>query len=297
MSAFAEAEARVCLTEGCGTVLSRHNSARVCSLCSNRIEIGGATIHRPRSQRRFPARPPAPARPVLEGAVPLPPPIPGRERTYEEMIAISDTAKAKTPAPTCAECGEPLPKNHEGWLCRLCVTAAALRLDAVVEAEPAADAAVSAPDPAPAPPKTAGAHAGHARKFDWDEAARLFLEGATGLALAETFGVSQRAISTAVRRVLGEDEARRIAAERRNGPRKKPPPAPPVPAPQPRAENPKREPDHMPERAELEARIEQIKLLVDDAQAERDRLTTLVRELLEEWGDINYRLSKMSDAA
>lgn len=203
-----EAGPRVCRTDGCGTVLSRFNPAVVCAICSNRLEIGGARIPLPPPVIVGP-RPPAPERPVLEGAVPLPGVVPPkRERTYAEMIAKRPAVDEALPI-ACAECGHAMPANAEGWLCVNCQKTAAAKLGVV--------GAMTFEPVGPEPPKTArpervvapktakkkkrrpaGGRRGRARAFDWDEAVKLVQQGVTPSDVAQRLGGSLSAVKRAI---------------------------------------------------------------------------------------------------
>lgn len=207
----------------CGAILSRFHpnpflhGAR-CAPCDRRIEEGRARAPAPPA---FAPRPPAPERPTTEGCVPLPGVVPGRERSYAEMIAMPTSLEE---ASRCAECGKPMPIARHGWLCGTCLPGEGVdrqrdRCEDTSKPEitqaripPRAHGAPKAPiKRGPMRPET------HRRKFDWEDAARRYEAGATYRELTEICGVTKHSVVNAVQFVLGYERARELAATRKGG--------------------------------------------------------------------------------
>lgn len=129
--------------------------------------------------------------------------VPGRERTYEEMIGRG--AVADKPLPKCAECGRDMPASQAGWLCSRCQAKP-------LAAEPEAPAPVLEEPPAPEPDEAPAAveadtsepvrlrfvAAGPMRRFDHAEAVRLYREHESYAEVGRLLGVTPKSARFAI---------------------------------------------------------------------------------------------------
>lgn len=220
-------ERRVCEIRGCSTILSRFNTRSVCAPCER-----GDRSWVPPEPPKFAPRAPAPARPTLEGAIEPPAPVKIRERSYAEMMRIEKPPPPPTPRRVEVEKVEPRKEarptrgagrpGQRGGSTRTFDYAEAARLmgelrsyKAVAEAmgvsHTAACTAVKAELGEEAANALVDASLKVRRKFDHDEAVRLFLELRNLAEVARLLGVSHGAVHDAVVNALGREKYKALA--------------------------------------------------------------------------------------
>lgn len=275
-AALGDVPARICQTEGCGSVLSRFNSRTICAMCEARLEIGGVRISLP-PQPSFPPREIRidRERPTTDGAVPLPaaPVVVTPERPLEEMLRKPQKPAIAEPTP-CAECGHALPPNAQGWLCADCERTAVARRGIVAAAEfdktKFEEAPPMEPEPEPEPEQVAESEppasvvACRAQDCDRPATMNVGVRGRFGSLCTEHYQEMRQRQSAAAR----AQSARAVVA---------------APITKPILVDPAAEPSRL---SELDDELSRLELELDHISGEQTRLYARWRVANSRWHDV-----------